>query len=225
MRCFSGWVGAAALGVALMAGTAVAAPGDIHRVESERINLRSAPSNDSNIRGRLLRGDEVVEIRRSGDWVGVRAVQSGEEGWVFGQLLKTAQPSGLGADSRGQGWGDQRTAAADRDAGFRMISEDFDTLVGSIGQRLGYRLFERAEVMDGNVLRLTPTRQFLERGGEEAHLLAALAVQQMWKNHNNGRPATITVMGPSSEKYLSVSDAGTAGPTMEILQLREASRR
>jgi uncharacterized protein YgiM (DUF1202 family) len=77
-------------------GTAVAAPGDIHRVAgADVVNLRAGPSDETNIRGRVEQGDEVIELTREGSWVGVRVLETGEEGWMFGDLLDTVSRSGL----------------------------------------------------------------------------------------------------------------------------------
>ncbi|HYE50953.1 MAG TPA: SH3 domain-containing protein [Azospirillaceae bacterium] len=204
----------AALAVLGLSGAVQAAPGDIHRVTGERVNLRSAPSDEANIRSALERGAEVVEIRREGKWLGVRAVETGEEGWIYEDLVRVAAPSSLG------GGGEFRQS----DAGFRTWSQGFDSLMASVNERLGYKTFDRVEVLDGNTLRLTPSRQFLGSGNQEAHLLAALAVHQMFKNHQNGRPVSVAVLGPSGERYLTIDDNAATGPVLEVLELREARR-
>jgi hypothetical protein len=70
-------------GLALAAagtGAAMAAPGDIHRVTgADIVNLRAGPSDETNIRGRVEQGDEVIELTREGSWVGVRVLPTGEE--------------------------------------------------------------------------------------------------------------------------------------------------
>ena len=86
----------ATLIVASLGGAALAAPGDIHRVTgAEIVNLRAGPSDESNIRGRVDQGDEVIELTSEGNWVGVRVLDTGEEGWIYGGLLERVAQSGL----------------------------------------------------------------------------------------------------------------------------------
>jgi uncharacterized protein YgiM (DUF1202 family) len=80
------------LGAVLLAGAAAftmpaeAAPGDIYRVTGSKVNLRSAPSDESTIRSTVAYGDELIELRREGRWLGVRVLGAGEEGWIYSGL-------------------------------------------------------------------------------------------------------------------------------------------
>ncbi len=216
-----GAIGAAAgLAALLSAGVATAAPGDVHRVTGERVNLRAGPSDDTNVRGQVVRGDELLELTREGDWVGVRVVDTGVEGWIYDGLTEIAVRSSLGGE--GQGWGEQ---GQQRTAGFQSFSPEFDTLLASIGQQMGMRLFEEAAAGDDGVLRLTPTQQFLANAGQEAHLLAALAAHQMWKNFNNGRPVGVTMSGAQGRDYLGLSDQGAEGPTLDIVDWSRSAQQ
>ena len=87
-----------ALALAAFGGTpAEAAPGDIHRVvNADQVNLRAGPSEESSVRGTIERGDEVIELTSSDNWLGVRVLRTGEEGWIFGQLLEPVARSTLG---------------------------------------------------------------------------------------------------------------------------------
>jgi hypothetical protein len=40
------------------------------------------------VRGTVERGDEVIELTRRDNWLGVRVLRTGEEGWIFGYLLE-----------------------------------------------------------------------------------------------------------------------------------------
>ena len=92
----------ATLTVALLGGAALAAPGDIHRVAgADVVNLRAGPSDESNIRGRVDQGDEVIELTGEGNWVGVRVLDTGEEGWIFGGLLERVARAGSCPATRG----------------------------------------------------------------------------------------------------------------------------
>jgi len=45
------------------AAAALAAPGDLHRVTAERVNLRAEPAEDAAVRRRLGPGEELLEDR------------------------------------------------------------------------------------------------------------------------------------------------------------------
>ena len=62
---------------------------------AEVVNLRAGPSDESNIRGRVEQGDEVIELTSEGNWRGVRVLDTGEEGWIYGGLLEAVAQSGL----------------------------------------------------------------------------------------------------------------------------------
>lgn len=194
------------------AGAALADPGDVHRVVGERVNLRSAPSDEANIRGTVEQGERLVELRREGNWIGVRSETTGAEGWIFQDLVKLAAPSNLGGQERVQ------------TAGFGNLSPGFDTMLAEISNQMGMRLFERVEQTGDGALRLVPTREFLRDGSREAHMLAALAVQQMWKNHQNGRPVSVALLGEGGRDYLDLDDRGAKGPELRLDVPRTAAR-
>ncbi len=189
------------------AGTAAeAAPGDIHRVSgAEVVNLRAGPSDESNIRGRVELGDEVIELTSDGNWRGVRVLQTGEEGWIYGGLLERVAQSGLLP-------GDVADAEP---GGFLQLSEDFDRLVRRINGGLGYRMVEQANVTGDGVLRVEPTPSWLRAGSRDSHLMAALAFYQMWKNHQNGRPVAMVLEDGSGADYIRIAD-GDLGPELAM---------
>jgi len=55
--------GAALLALAAGPTTTLAAPGDLHRVTAERVNLRAGPAEDDVVRRRLGPGEELLEDR------------------------------------------------------------------------------------------------------------------------------------------------------------------
>lgn len=197
-------LGAGVLGAAAaMALPAGATPGDIHTVTGEKVNLRAAPADDASIRSTVTRGDEVIELRQQGNWIGVRSMRTGEEGWVFGDLVKRRTPSTLGGSS-----------ATVSDAGFGRISNGFDSLLGSINNQLGYRFAERVEQTSNGGLRVVPTQEWLYNTSREAKLYAALALYQMWKNHNNGRPVNVALGSPGSSA-IAIEDTNN-GPELAL---------
>lgn len=198
-------LGAVVLG--FLSGAARAAPGDIHRVSgAEVVNLRAGPTEQSNIRGTVEQGDEVIELTRDGNWVGLRVLQTGEEGWIYGGLLEQVAESGLLP-------GDAEGSAGD--AGFLRLSESFDRLMRRVNGDLGYRLVENAAPTAEGVLQVRPTAAWLRSGGRDAHMMAALAFYELWKNHQNGRPVILVMTDDRGDEYIRIAD-GNLGPELAI---------
>lgn len=193
------WLVPAAL--AMTAGAAQAEPGDIHRVTAELANLRSGPSDETTVRSQVRQGDELVELRRENRWVGVRVLRTGEEGWIFGDLVDRVAMSQL---EGGTG-----------DAGFQGLSEDFDALIGRMGQQLGYRLVDTVEQAGDGMLHVMPTRDFLLYGARDAHMATTLAIYQMWKNHQNSQPVSVILLDDAGKPYITIEEE-TTGPDFLI---------
>ena len=190
--------------VAAGAGPAAAAPGDIHRVAgADVVNLRAGPSDETNVRGRVEQGDDVIELTREGSWVGVRVLETGEEGWIYGGLLETVSQSGLSP------------AAGATDAGFLQLSESFDVLMRRINTQLGFPVVESVEQTGDGALRIVPTQQWLLNGSREAHMMAAAAIYQMWKNHQNSAPVAVVMTDAAGEDYITIRDEAS-GPSLAI---------
>jgi hypothetical protein len=190
---------AAALSVAAVS-PAAGATGDTLRVIGERVNLRAGPSDDANVRGQILQGEQLLELRRDGNWYGVRVLRTGEEGWIFGDLVEPVVATTLG----GAG------GAAVPSAGFGDLSRDFDRLMGSLAQRYGFPLFEKVQQAGNDTLEATLTPQWLRAGSDDEHLLAATAIYQMWKNHQNSAPVRLVLLEPGGRRYITIDD--TQGP-------------
>ncbi|WGF87788.1 SH3 domain-containing protein [Marinivivus vitaminiproducens] len=195
MTCF----GAAGALLSLVA-TSLAAPGDLHRVSGVVVNLRAGPSDDTNVRGQVEQGEQLIEVTRQGAWYGVRVLRTGEEGWVYGDLIEQVSASSFGAGGVG----------AVSDAGFLELSEDFNRLMASLGSEFGYSIVERVEVIDNTTLRVTPSATWLRDGSRDAHVMGTAAMYQMWKNRQNGVPVRVILQGLSGETYVTVDDTGTA---------------
>jgi hypothetical protein len=193
------WLASAAL--VLTAGAAQAEPGDVHRVTAELANLRAGPSDETTVRSQVQQGDQVVELRRENSWIGVRVMNTGEEGWIFADLVDRVSLSQLGAGVD--------------DAGFRGLSEGFDVLIGRMGQQLGYRLIDSVDRADPGMLRIVPTRDFLLYGGRDAHMATTLAIYQMWKNHQNSQPVAVTLLDDDGNPYITIEEE-TTGPDFLI---------
>ena len=128
-------------------GSVLAATGDTLRVVGERVNLRAGPSDNATVRSQVVQGEQLLELQRDGNWYGVRVLQTGEEGWIFGNLIEPLTPSTLG------GGGGTITA------GFGELSRDFDRLMGNLTQRYGFPLFEKVRQAGDNTLEATLTPQ------------------------------------------------------------------
>jgi hypothetical protein len=152
------------------AAPAVAAPGDIHRVaHAETVNLRAGPSNESNVRGTVQQGDEVIELSRSDSWLGVRVLRTGEEGWIFGELLEPVSRSTLGTGG----------PAPAEDVGFLQWSEGFNRLLASIDADNGYPMAKQVEQPEADLLRVVPTTKWLVYGSRDVHLTTAVAIYEI----------------------------------------------
>jgi hypothetical protein len=149
----------------------------------------------------------VIELTRDGNWVGVRVLQTGEEGWIYGGPLERVAQSGLLP-------GD---AALDDggDAGFLQLSEGFDRLIRRVNDDLGYPMVEDAAPGADGVLQVQPTAAWLRSGGRDAHMMAALAFYQLWKNYQDGRPVVLVMTDEQGREYIRIAD-GDFGPELVI---------
>ena len=97
---------AAAFCMIRFAVPASAAPGDVLKVTAERANLRAGPSDKTDVSGQVQRGEELLELQRQGDWLGIRVVRTGEEGWIYANLVQLASATRLGRETAPAGFKD-----------------------------------------------------------------------------------------------------------------------
>jgi hypothetical protein len=179
-----------------------AGPGDLHEVTPDLVNLRAGPSDTASVRDRVESGAQVIELRRDGGWVGVRVVPTGQEGWIYGELLRQVASSQLGD--------------GDGTAGFGAYAGDQDSLFYRVNERLGAPMV--AEVAEsGNTLTVTPTESWLRATSEDAHLLAAAAIYGMWKNHHDQAPVEVVLLDATGDQYVLVRDQGDSGPELTVI--------
>ena len=184
------------LAAALLCGlpaTAIAATGDLYQVTSEKANLRAGPSDNNNVRTQLGHGEQLIERRHEGNWYGVRVLRTGEEGWVFGNLIDRTAQSTLGG------------AAAPTNVGFLDLSESFDKVLRSINSTLGYPVVRSVRQGENNSLRVVANPDWLRATSRDAQLMTALAVYQMWKNHQNNQPVRVT-LADGDQPYITIAD-------------------
>lgn len=199
--CCCGTVGITLMFASIL--SAIAAPGDTYRVTGKQVNLRAGPSEDASVRTRVKEGDELIELRREGAWLGVRTTSTGEEGWIYEDLVERTLQSTL-----------QEGAAT---GPFRELSGTFDMLVSRVNDYLGYPMVEKVERVEPSTLRIIPTRQWLRNAGSHGHVMAAMGFYQMWKNHQNGRPVKLVILDERDKDYITITDEET-GPTLSINQ-------
>jgi Bacterial SH3 domain len=197
---------AVALSVILLSTDAWAFPGDIQEVTAERANLRAGPSERAEALGQVERGDELIELQRQGDWLGIRVIRTGEEGWIHSNLVQLSSATRLGRETE--------------PAGFKDLSPGFDSLMRTIEEHYGYPMVERVEVTEDRTLRVVPTREWLVFGGRQDHLLAALAFYQMWKDNQDDQAVNVSLMDEKGGQYITVSD-DSSGPSLMIHSVDE----
>ena len=190
----------------LGATAALAATGDLYQVTSEKANLRAGPSDNDNVRTQLARGEQLIELRREGNWYGVHVLRTGEEGWVFGNLVDRTAQSTLGGD-----------ATAPTNAGFLDLSESFDKALRSINSTLGYPVVRSVRQGENNTLRVIANPDWLRATSRDAQLMTALAVYQMWKNHQNNQPVRVT-LADGDQPYITIADEA-GGPRLTVTDL------
>ena len=181
-----------AMALILSSGLAQASPGDLHRISGERVNLRAAPSDEAAIRSQVVAGQQLLEVRREGGWLGVRVLPTGEEGWVFANLTEPLAKSQL--------------LSAPVANPLTSLSDSFARLIASIGDQLGYPLIAAAEPAANGALRVRASEAWLLNGGRDAHVLGALALYEMWKRHQNGRPVSLALLDSGGRDYISIRD-------------------
>jgi hypothetical protein len=185
--------------------TALASPGDTLRVVGERVNLRAGPTDDANVRSQVMQDEQLLELRRDGNWYGVRVLRTGEEGWIFGDLIAAVQPTTLTEGS-----------VAAPSAGFRELSPEFDGLLATVTQLYGFPLFDAVRQGGNNTLEAVLSTRWLRAGSDDEHLLAAVALYEMWKNHQNGASVRVELLEPDGTRYIAIGDGNTDGPVLSL---------
>lgn len=184
-----------------LAAAAVADPGDLHEVSGAKVNLRAGPSDDTSVLTTVEQGDELIELRREGNWLGVRVMETGDEGWIYGELVRRVAQSRL-----------ERSTTP---VSFEELSTDFDRLIERVGAQLGYPPIARLEHQEQATLRVTPSHDWLLRADADAHVMAALALYQVWKADQEGRPVKLVLVDGQGEAYVVIEDSDD-GPQLTL---------
>jgi uncharacterized protein YgiM (DUF1202 family) len=192
------------LGVAsalVISTAAFAGPGDLLRVNSDLVNLRAGPTDTATVRDRVKGGSEVIELRSDGGWLGVRVIESGQEGWIYGRLLDRVVTSEL--------------ATKQPDSGFATLSQDFDRLMSQVNQSFGLPMIKNVSPSDRTLI-VTPEPSWLRASSRDAQVLAGAAIYQMWKNHQNNAPVTVILLDADEADYVVIEDIDEAGPSITV---------
>ena len=185
---------------------AEAAPGDIHRVvNADLVNLRAGPSEESSVRGTIERGDEVIELTRQR-----QLARRARAAHRRGRLDLRTTPGAGGAQHARHGW-----PPTSRRRRLLATLEGFNRLIRSINADLGYPIVQEVQQPEADLLRVVPSRDWLINGSREAHLMAAAAMYEMWKNHQNGAPVRLVMVDDEGRDYITIVDDET-GPNLSI---------
>jgi hypothetical protein len=68
---------------------------------------------------------------------------------------------------------------------------------------------KKVEQPAADLLRVVPTTDWLINGGRDVHLTTALAIYEMWKNHQNGGPVRLAVIDDQGRDYITIVDQDT----------------
>ena len=82
--------------IALLATTALAAPGDRLVVTADLVNVRAGPGTEYRVQLQVGRNRPAIELTREGEWVEVELTDSAVQGWIHQSLLEVssrAQPA------------------------------------------------------------------------------------------------------------------------------------
>jgi hypothetical protein len=101
------------------------------------------------------------------------------------------------------------------DVGFLRLSEGFNRLIRRINADLGYSVVQEVQQPEADLLRVVPSKAWLINGSREAHLMAAAAIYEMWKNHQNGAPVRLVMVDDQGRDYITIIDDET-GPNLSI---------
>jgi hypothetical protein len=88
--------------------------------------------------------------------------------------------------------------------------------MGQLAQRHGFPLFDQVRQLDGTTLEATLAPGWLRAGSADEHLLAATAIYQMWKNHQNSAPVRVLVLEPGGEPYITIDETQGADSLLTL---------
>ena len=105
-------------GTLLLSGPALGAAGDVLTVIGDRVNVRSGPSTERDVKMQVSRNHALVEIERDGEWVHAEITGTGgAHGWIHGSLVAPPDGEPLVAPAARQELADEATTPPSAEAG------------------------------------------------------------------------------------------------------------
>jgi hypothetical protein len=79
-------------------------------------------------------------------------------------------------------------------------------------QRRRFAMVDSVRMVNGNALEVVAKPEWLRAGFDEEHLLATLAIYEVWKNHQNSAPVSVRLIDSTGGSYIVIDDATGAIP-------------
>ena len=169
--------------IALLARTALAAPGDGLVVTADAVNVRAGPGMEYRVRLQVDRNRPAIELAREGEWVRVELTDSAVQGWIHQSLLEVssrAQPATAPATGELPSPSVQTSRPSTDTAPAAAVSEGdaltrFRSSVDMLNERAmaaaGVELFSGVELAgDGTVrVRVTDAWEMVPEAGQSSY--------------------------------------------------------
>jgi hypothetical protein len=179
--------------IAFAAGAALAGNDDVLIVTGSRVNLREGPSKDTDVVGRLIQGQVIVELEREGEWHRVDIGGGRPGGWVHTSLVRLL-PRQEGVTGAGGPAFERFRAALDEDNRRRL-------------QETGTYPFVLAEDLGDGMVAVTPSEDWFVGGGDLTD--DAWRLYRLWKSENGGKAVTLAITDEQGNVYITVQDTAT----------------
>jgi len=172
-----------ALTVLLLTGIccqALAAPGDLWKINHGSVNVRTGPGMEHPVTGHASEHELAMELRSNGSWTEIKRIDSNHRGWVRSDLLRPLT----------------RLQGAEDTPWFNLFA---DMLTAQ-----GNGFFTDPRYLEHAVVSLTTTEDFLAlpREARENHLKDLL---RLWQTvDNTGIPATVILVRPDGRRLVSM---------------------
>jgi uncharacterized protein YgiM (DUF1202 family) len=174
-----------------VAGSALAAPGDILYVQGNVVNMREGPSTKHPVVLKLRKGHKLMEFQRQGRWVEVGADRTGgKSGWIHSSLVGKQFIGGA--------------TTAPTDPKFQKFKAAFDDLNATIERKTGFAFFTKAENMGDGIVQVTATDTWLSAPLEDRKSNLR-TIFQMWDEaEGSGLPIAVYVVDKYGNQRMSM---------------------
>lgn len=118
-------------------------------VKGATVNLREHPTVKSPTLWKLMKGQRLTKVARSGNWIQVMVSDiGGKRGWVYASLVGKINPH-------------PPSKSATQQKAFRAFLEFFEQFNAKIKNQKGTTFFENVEYLDKGIIQVTATGVFL----------------------------------------------------------------